>query len=90
MFGLANAALALEQYAEAEARYRELLRIRPDTHAARNNLAHALARQGRPREALEEIEAILQSVDGDDPFRDDYEDSWSEIAATLPAKERTR
>jgi hypothetical protein len=47
-----------------------------------------MARQGRAIEAIEEIEFILQAVDGDDPFRADYEDSWSKIAAMLPPKER--
>mgnify|MGYP001815293355 CR=1 FL=1 len=84
LFGLASAAFTRGRYAEAETHYRGLLEMRPDNHAARNNLAYALAWQGRPNEALEEIEQILLAVDSDDPFRSDYEDSWSEIAAMLP------
>ena len=90
LFGLANAAFGRGHYAEAESRYRRLLDIRPDLHAARNNLAYALARQGRPAEALEEVETLLRTVSDDDPFRSDYEDSWSEIAAMLPPKESIR
>jgi tetratricopeptide (TPR) repeat protein len=88
LFGMANAAFTLNEYAVAETHYRRLLDISPASHAARNNLAYAMARQGRAIEAIEEIEFILHAVDSDDPFRPDYEDSWSEIAAMLPPKER--
>jgi tetratricopeptide (TPR) repeat protein len=89
LFGMANAAFSLHEYGAAETHYRRLLEISPETHAARNNLAYAMARQGRAIEAIEEIEFILQAVASDDPFRTDYEDSWSEIAALLPPKEST-
>ena len=89
LFGIANAAFSLGRYKEAEAHYRSLLASSPETHAARNNLAYTLARQGRIAEAIEEIEFILRTVGDDDPFRQDYEDSWSDIAKLLPPQKRS-
>jgi len=59
LFGLANTHLARQQYAAAEAAYRDLLERQPDLPAARNNLALALAGQGEYDAALREISVAL-------------------------------
>lgn len=59
MFGAGNAELALENYASAERRYRQLLARWPTQTIARNNLAIALARQGRTEAAVAVIEDAL-------------------------------
>jgi tetratricopeptide (TPR) repeat protein len=53
-----NRGIALERQgklAEAEAAYREALRLKPDYPTARSNLGHALRRQGEFRKALVEL-----------------------------------
>ncbi|WP_340119599.1 PA2778 family cysteine peptidase [Pelagibius sp. 7325] len=57
--GQGNAWFALEHYAAAEEAFRTAITRAPETAAAWNNLAYALSRQGRRREA---IEAALQAV----------------------------
>lgn len=79
MFGMANTAFRLGQYALSEQTYRSLLAAHPDMYAARNNLAYVLAAQGKIAEALDEIRTILDTVDPDDPLRDEYEDSLVDI-----------
>ena len=79
LFGEANAALRLDDYATAEAAYRRLLEQRPAMHAARNNLAYALAGQGRFDEALAEIRRVVERVDRDDPLREEYLSSAREL-----------
>lgn len=59
LFGLANARLVLGDFAAAEAAYRRLLEREPAMVVARNNLALALAEQGRYDAALEEIGIAL-------------------------------
>jgi hypothetical protein len=81
LFGKANAALRLQQYSIAESTYRTILERQPDMHAARNNLAYALAGQGRLREALGEIGTVLDRVGPDDPLRAEYESSARELAS---------
>ena len=79
-------AFALGFYSDSEAHYRDLLALSPENHAARNNLAYALAEQGQLSEAIGEIEFILGAIADDDPFREEYEDSWSDLARRLPVK----
>lgn len=62
LFGLANVRLAGGNAADAEALYRELLARDERQVAARNNLAMALARQGRYDEGLAEIDRALAGV----------------------------
>jgi hypothetical protein len=59
LFGLANTQFALQDYAAAEASYRDLLLRDPGQSAARNNLALALSEQGRHDAAVAEIESAL-------------------------------
>ena len=65
--------------ATAEPAYRRLLEQRPAMHAARNNLAYALAGQGRFDEALAEIRRVVERVDRDDPLREEYLSSAREL-----------
>lgn len=78
-FGKANAAFQLDDFAEAERGYRALLSRHPDMHTARNNLAYALAGQGRMAEALEELRLLVATTESDDPLRDEYQESLREI-----------
>ena len=63
LFGLANTHLARQQYAAAEAAYRDLLERQPGLPAARNNLALALAGQEKYDAALREISVALSGND---------------------------
>jgi len=64
LFGLANALFALRDYRAAEEAYRDLLERDGGAVVARNNLALALAEQGRYDAALQEIGvALSQSRD---------------------------
>ena len=81
LFGLASAAYSLERYGESERLYRQLLGLQPGLHPARNNLAYALAAQGRRDEALGEIRWILDRIPADGDTRAIYEDSYRDIAA---------
>ncbi len=69
LFGLANARLALGDNAAAEHVYGELLDRAPGLAVARNNLAYALARQGRYDAALREVELALANTDDEDVVR---------------------
>jgi hypothetical protein len=64
LFGLANAYFSAQDYAAAEAAYRDLLERDRHLLAARNNLALALAEQGKYGAAMEEI-AIALSANND-------------------------
>jgi len=79
LFGLANTQLALGEPARAEALYLQLLAANPRNVAARNNLAHALARQGKREQALAQLRRALVDA-GDDPdLRAELEDSLRQI-----------
>lgn len=78
-FGLASAAYGLGRDAEAETLYRRLLERDPHLHAARNNLAYVLARQGRTGDALRELRTILEQLDDSDERRAIFEASLAEI-----------
>lgn len=61
LFGLANAYLAQAEYAAAETAYRDLLEHDGKLNAARNNLALALAEQGKFDAAIEEIGVAISA-----------------------------
>lgn len=65
LFGLGNIRLAAGDNAAAEGHLRALLEQDPESDAARNNLAIALARQARFEEARHEIAAAIDN--NDDP-----------------------
>lgn len=58
--GLGNARYALGDLAGAEEAFRAAIQRRPEDPAAWNNLAHALAKQGRHAEALEAAQHALR------------------------------
>lgn len=64
LFGLGNSELARGHNAAAERYYRELLELDPQSVAARNNLAIALAEQRRFEDALQEL-AIAREATSD-------------------------
>ncbi|MBS0388833.1 MAG: tetratricopeptide repeat protein [Proteobacteria bacterium] len=79
-FALANNQLATGHESEAEAAYREVLRMQPDHLPARNNLALLLAHRG----CLDEASAVLEPARasaGSGPFAAQVADSWREIQA---------
>lgn len=59
LFGLGVSRLALREYRAAEQAYRDLLQRDPTVIAARNNLALALAEQGKYAAAMQEIGIAL-------------------------------
>ena len=78
LFGLANTALASGDYVSAESGYRRLLARAGALTAARNNLALALAHQGRFDEAMTEIKVALGA--NDEPrFADVLQDTLGQI-----------
>ncbi|MDJ0699157.1 MAG: PA2778 family cysteine peptidase [Woeseiaceae bacterium] len=68
-FGLGNIELAAGNYAAAEEHFRAIIEVDSASVAARNNLAIALARQGRFAEAKREISKALG--DNSDPALED-------------------
>jgi hypothetical protein len=80
LFALGNAALAAGDAADAESLFRRLLEIQPRHAAARNNLAHALAAQGRTEAAIAELGVALSQSDLTEGLRRELEDSLSGIA----------
>jgi hypothetical protein len=46
---------------------------------ARNNLALALAAQGKHEDALREIETVLHAVANDDPLVAQYRETYTQI-----------
>jgi tetratricopeptide (TPR) repeat protein len=79
LFGMANAELALNNLSAAESLYRQLLQQNPLSPVVRNNLAYALAQQGKKTEAMEQISLALEGVADDEPMRLELEDSLREI-----------
>ena len=78
LFGLANAQLALQDFAAAEASYLDLLQRNAGLLAARNNLAVALSEQGKHGAAMTEIELAL--AENRDP---ELEDALRDTQATI-------
>jgi arylsulfatase A-like enzyme/Flp pilus assembly protein TadD len=66
---LGSLALEAGDMAKAAEFLRAALRIDPDLHQARFNLARALARQGRRADAIEEAETLLQRLPPQAPQR---------------------
>jgi tetratricopeptide (TPR) repeat protein len=62
LFGLGNIELSLGNDLEAEAYFRAIVELDAKSVAARNNLAIALARQGRFAEAMEELSIAGDNV----------------------------
>lgn len=73
--GLGNSSYALGDYPGAESAYRSALEIEPENPGLWNNLAYALAQQGRREASLRAIERALEL----DPANAEYRDSREEI-----------
>lgn len=74
--GLGNSAYALGDFAAAESAFRAALAIAPDQAGLWNNLAYALARQGRREASLEAIRQALVLEPGNAAYRA----SWQELS----------
>jgi tetratricopeptide (TPR) repeat protein len=83
-FALANNRLAAGHDSEAEAAYREVLRVQADHLPARNNLALLLAHRGCIAEAIAVLAPARASA-ADGPFAAQLADSWREIQALAMA-----
>ena len=84
LFGLGNARLALDDPTGAETAYRQLIASRPEFNLARNNLAMALASQGRIDEAIEEIQTALRQ-EHDPVIIEELEDTRYRILNVNPS-----
>lgn len=78
LFGLGNAFLSINEFAEAEKVYRELLAAQPALNVARNNLAMALAGQARYAEAIAEINEAV-ALERDAVLIEELRDTLAEI-----------
>ncbi len=79
LFGLGNTEMALAEFITAEASYRRLLKIQPDLLAARNNMALAMARQGKLADARREIRSVLNATDREAPLYAAFKTTLDEI-----------
>lgn len=79
LFGLGNAEYAKQNYASAEQQFRRILEFRPDYLIAGNNLALALAKQGRLQDALQQIDRVLRAADPGDSLLPEYTATLREI-----------
>lgn len=86
-FGLANVHLAQGRFGDAERLYRALLAQDGGLLAARNNLALALARQGRFADALRAVDAALDAA-ADAAMRDELAHTRAEIERLASAARR--
>jgi tetratricopeptide (TPR) repeat protein len=77
-FGLANTEFALGNFSAAEHIYLHMLSIDSGLLIARNNLAMAMAAQGRNSEAREQIDTALQLA-VDSPFLEELLDTQEMI-----------
>jgi hypothetical protein len=87
LFGLANAHLAQADYAAAEEAYRALLESDGKLNAARNNLALALAEQGKFDAAIEEI-GIARSANIDPVLEQELRNTEATIQRRMAGSER--
>lgn len=81
LFGLANAEFALGNFVAAETLYQDMLHYDSASLIARNNLAMALAAQGRRQDALEQIDTALLLAVGS-PLLDELRDTQATILGT--------
>ncbi len=77
--GSGNTAFALGRYADSTTAYQQLLAISPEAPAAWNNLAYALAKQGKKQSALAAINKAIQL----DPDNKNFRDSHDELKQLL-------
>ncbi|MCK5661953.1 MAG: PA2778 family cysteine peptidase [Thiotrichaceae bacterium] len=73
--GLGNISYALSKYVEAEHAFLTAITINPDKAEAWNNLAYALIRQGKKKQALKAVNKAIEI----EPANSQYRDSLVEI-----------
>lgn len=78
--GIGNTAYALTRYSESESAYRQLLALAPDTAEAWNNLAYALAQQGKKTASLEAINTAIELSPDNTNFRQSLNELMQIIA----------
>ena len=83
LFGLGNSHLSSGDSASAEKAYRRLLGLQPRNVLAANNLAYAIARQGRDTEALELLNETLNSLPADSDMTVIIERSIADLEGAL-------
>lgn len=88
IFGLANAEYALNHFAKAENLYRRILEIDANHLFARNNLALALAQQGRGDEAIEQVRLALRAVNPDSELVAELEATLAQVQTMANARNR--
>jgi tetratricopeptide (TPR) repeat protein len=81
LFGMANAEYQAGHYAAAETLYRRLLEQDAGLKMARNNLALALAGQGKQQEALRQVHLVIDATDPNDAYAAEYRASLAKIEA---------
>lgn len=80
-FGLGNVQYAQTDYSAAERAYRKALAIAPDQADIWNNLAYALAAQGRKTDAIEAARKAVSTASNKAPF----ERTLAELSDTTPS-----
>jgi tetratricopeptide (TPR) repeat protein len=88
LFARANRLYQLDDFARAEAMYREVLRELPNSVAARYNLGNALFRQGRTGAALQQYLGALRRSPRDAAARANAGTARRSLSAGLPAGDR--
>jgi tetratricopeptide (TPR) repeat protein len=79
LFGLANAELSAKNFVQAESHYRRILANNPGNLMAGNNLALALAQQGKQDQALAQIDQVIAQSGVNDPLRQEFGGTRQEI-----------
>ena len=80
--GLGNVFFAEGKFAAAETAYRKALAIKPDEADVWNNLAYALARQGRKKDAIEAARRAVATAAGD---KAPFEQTLAELSGQTSA-----
>ena len=73
--GLGNTSYALGEFEQSETAYKNALQLSPQMAEAWNNLAYALAKQGKSEESLDAINRALKIS----PESENYQDSLKEL-----------
>ncbi len=77
--GAGNTAFALGRFSDSSSAYQQLLSVYPDTAEAWNNLAYALAKQGKKQSSLAAINQAIKL----DPDNQNFQDSLVELKQLL-------
>jgi tetratricopeptide (TPR) repeat protein len=77
--GIGNTAYALQHFERSESAYRKALELEPELDQVWNNLAYALAQQGKTLASLDAIKRAIEMSPGNDNYRQSATDlaTWS-------------